>query len=113
NWESSQFNKSIYFGILYKSTVEGRIELTKGIIAGKDENSNSPYVRSRNLNYKSKIFEASFVGAFHPLTLRNTETLPVLSPYIMAGVGVFSFYPSTLYNGEWLPLRRMNTEGQT
>lgn len=113
HWLSSQFNKSMYVGILYKNTLEGRIEITKGNIAGKDANSNSAWIRSRNLSYKSKIFEAAFIGAFHPLMLRNTETLPLLSPYIMAGVGIFSFYPRTLYNGEWLPLRQMNTEGQT
>jgi hypothetical protein len=113
NWKSAKTNASIYFGILYKSTFEGRIELTKGTIAGDDANSNSPYVRSRNLNFKSKIFEAAFIGTFHPLMLRNTETLPLLSPYVMAGLGVFSFYPKTLYEGQWLPLRRMNTEGQT
>lgn len=113
NWKSVHTNTSIYFGILYKSIFEGRIELTKGTIAGDDANSNSAYIRSRNLNYKSKLFEGSFIAGFHPLMLRNTETLPLLSPYIMAGVGVFSFYPRTLYNGEWIALRPMNTEGQT
>lgn len=113
DWKSSHTNKSIYFGVLYKSLLEGRMELTKGTIEGKDANSNSAYVRSKNFNYKSKIFELSFVGAFHPLTLFSTEQLPLLSPYILAGVGIFSFYPTTYYNGEWLPLRRMNTEGQT
>ncbi|MCW3114757.1 MAG: hypothetical protein JWR18_3153 [Segetibacter sp.] len=110
---ASKSNFSAHFGILYKGTFEGRIQLTKGTIAGDDANSNSAYVRSRNLNYKSKIFEAAFVGAFHPLMLRNTETLPLLSPYVMAGLGIFSFFPQTLYEGQWVPLRRMNTEGQT
>lgn len=111
--KSMHLNESVYVGVLYKSTFEGRIEFTKGTIAGNDATSNSAYVRSRNLNYRSSIFEGSFIASFHPLMLRNTETLPLLSPYIMAGVGVFSFYPKTLYNGEWIALRKLNTEGQT
>lgn len=113
NWKSSHTNISIYAGVLYKSTVEARIELTKGTVAGDDANSNSPYVRSRNINYKSKVFEASLIAGFHPLMLRNTETLPVISPYIMTGLGVFSYDPKTLYDGEWIGLRSMHTEGQT
>lgn len=113
NWKSAKTNASVFFGVMYKSTFEGRLEITKGTIAGDDANSNSPYVNSRNLNYKTTVLEAAFIGAFHPLMLRNTETLPLLSPYVMVGLGVFSFYPKTLYNGQWLPLRRMNTEGQT
>jgi hypothetical protein len=113
DWKSSQLNYSIYFGILYKSIVEGRVELTRGKIAGADANSNSPFVRSRNLSYKSSIWEASLIATFHPLLLLNTEHLPAFSPYIMAGASVFSFYPKALYNGEWVPLRKMNTEGQT
>lgn len=113
HFNASKTNFSAHFAILYKSIIEGRIQLTRGTIAGDDANSNSAYVRSRNLNYKSRIFEAAFVGAFHPLMLRNTETLPLLSPYVMAGLGIFSFFPQTLYDGEWVPLRRMNTEGQT
>jgi hypothetical protein len=113
NLGSSKTNMSVFFGIMYKSTFEGRIEVTKGSIAGNDANSNSPYVNSRNLNYRSKIFEAAFIGTIHPLMFRNTETLPLFSPYVMAGLGIFSFYPQTDYNGTLIPLRRMNTEGQT
>lgn len=113
NWGSSKTNMSVFFGIMYKSTFEGRIEVTKGKISGNDANSNSPYVNSRNLNYSSNIFEAAFIGTIHPLMLRNTETLPLLSPYVMAGLGIFSFFPKTDYNGTLIPLRRMNTEGQT
>jgi hypothetical protein len=112
DWKSTQLNTGIYFAAMYKSIVEGRAELTYGAIAGKDANSDSRFVQSRNLNYKSKIFELSLVTAFHPIMLFNTETLPVVSPYIMLGVGVFSYYPKTLYNDEWIPLRKMNTEGQ-
>lgn len=113
NWKSSKLNKSLYVSVLYKNTVEARLEITKGMVAGDDANSNSAYVRSRNINFHSRIFEASLTGALHPLMLRNTETIPLLSPYIVAGVGVFTYNPKTLYAGETISLRDMHTEGQT
>lgn len=113
DWKSSKMCASIYWGVLYQSTYEARAELTLGGILGSDARGNSRYVKSRNLSYKSKIFELSVIGAFHPLSLFYTEYLPAFSPYIMAGVGIFSFNPQTYYKNGWVKLRRMNTEGQT
>ncbi|MDB5192858.1 MAG: hypothetical protein JWQ96_2421 [Segetibacter sp.] len=112
DWKSTKLSYSIYGALLYKSTYEARLEITKGKVAGKDANSNSAYVRSRNLSYKSNIWEVSLVGSLHPVMLFNTESLPSFSPYVLAGVSVFSFKPQAEYNGEWVDLRPLNTEGQ-
>jgi hypothetical protein len=98
--------------MIYKNVAEARIELTKGKIAGKDENSNSAFVRSRNLNYRTKITEASLVATFHPVAFFSKEYLPLFSPYILGGMSAFSFKPQTLYNDQWLDLRPQRTEGQ-
>lgn len=113
DFKSLKLNYSGYVSILYKGVVEGRIEFTKGAIAGNDANSNAQNVRTRNLNYKSKMTELSLTAAVHPLILMNNETLPLFSPYVMAGVAAFTFNPQTLYKGEWIDLRSMNTEGQS
>jgi hypothetical protein len=112
DWKSSKLNMGIYFAAMYKSTVEGRAELTYGAISGDDTRSNSRYVQTRNLSFKSKIFELSLTAALHPILLFNDETLPMVSPYIIAGVGLFSYYPKTEFEGETIALRRWNTEGQ-
>lgn len=112
DWKSTLSNGSLYFAVLYRNMVEGRIELTRGKIQGYDANSNSAYIRSRNLSYRSNIYEASLTAAVHPLTLINADNIPVISPYLVGGVGVFSFYPKTMYNDRLIPLRWMNTEGE-
>ena len=112
DWKSAKPNIGLHCTFMYKSTFEGRLQLTKGLIAGKDANSNSNYVKQRNLSYKSNIFELSLTAAVHPVMLLNIDYLPAVSPYIIAGIGVFSFYPKAQYKGEWVSLRAQNTEGQ-
>lgn len=112
DWKSVKLNAGVYCAIMYKSIVEGRVQLTKGTIAGNDANSNSNFVKSRNLSFKSNIFELSITGSFHPIMLLDLEYLPMISPYLTAGIGIFSFNPTTVYKGETYKLRRMNTEGQ-
>lgn len=112
DWKSSKPNIGIHCTFMYKSTFEGRLQLTKGTIAGNDANSNSNFVKQRNLSYKSNIFELSLTAAIHPIMLLNIDYLPAISPYILAGIGIFSFYPKAQYKGEWVPLRAQNTEGQ-
>ena len=113
DWKSAQLSAGIYASATYKYLYEARIELTKGTVAGNDANSNSTYVKARNIKFKSSLFEASFIGALYPLMFLNTESLPAFSPYLMAGVGVFSFYPKGYYDGKWYSLRRLHTEGET
>ena len=112
DWKSAKLNAGIHCTFMYQSTFEGRLQLTKGIVAGKDANSNSNYVKQRNLNYKSNIFELSLTAAIHPIMFLNLDYLPAISPYVIAGFGIFSFYPKAQYKGEWIPLRAVNTEGQ-
>lgn len=105
-------NVGLYGAVMYKSIVEGRLQLVRGGIAGNDANSNTKSVINRNLSFSSTITELSLTASFHPVLLLNIDYLPALSPYLSAGVGIFSFNPSTIYKGEKIALRRMNTEGQ-
>lgn len=110
--KSTKTNSSIYIGILYQNIVGARIEYTRGNVAGADRNSNVDYYKTRNLSYKSYIHELSLIGEFHPLMLKSYDNLPKYSPYIMAGIGFFSFNPQTLYKGKWVDLQPLHTEGQ-
>ncbi|MDQ6814798.1 MAG: DUF6089 family protein, partial [Bacteroidota bacterium] len=107
-----QKNFGLYVGASYKGIVEGRIEFTKGAIAGDDKNSNNAWIRNRNLSFRSNIFELSALGAIHPLALLNIQTPLAISPYLLTGIAYFSFYPKTFYNGQWIALRPLRTEGQ-
>lgn len=107
--KSAKTNTSIYIGFMYQSVVGARIEYTFGTVAAADSNGSYKF---RNTNFRSDIKEVSIIGEFHPLMLKFHEYAPRLSPYIAAGIGVFTFNPQTYYKGSWVDLKPLSTEGQ-
>ncbi len=108
-WKTSQLNASFYVTAMYQQLVGLRIEATWGGVAGADSLGEDP---NRNLSFRSAINEIAAVGEFHPLMLRYREMAPMFSPYITLGLGWFSFNPQTFYNGRWVDLQPLRTEGQ-
>ncbi|HEX8277789.1 MAG TPA: DUF6089 family protein, partial [Segetibacter sp.] len=71
------------------------------------------YKRNRNLSFKSNITEVALLFDFRPLILFELEPKKwAPEPYITAGIGWFSFNPQTQYNGRWVDLKPLHTEGQ-
>jgi hypothetical protein len=70
----------------------------------------------RNLSFRSKISDIHVGVEFHPLMvmrpISDESGPPLFSPYIHAGVGIFSFDPKAELNGQWHSLQPLRTEGQ-
>lgn len=67
----------------------------------------------RNLSFRTDVAEVAVSGEFHilryePFNLRKMRW----TPYVSAGVGGIYFNPKTEYNGEWISLQPIGTEGQ-
>ena len=111
---------SIYFSGAYRNALVLRTEAVWGIVKASDrllekikDNSGSRY--ERNLSFRSSIFEVSLVAEIHPRYFkhyRNNEKLPRISPYLLGGIGYFAFNPQANYDGNWIDLRPLSTEGQ-
>ena len=111
DYKSTKANGGIYVGALYQNLIGGRLEITYGSVSGTDS-TGSPDRKVRNLSYRSDIREIAVLGEFHPLTLTNWETLPAISPYLLGGIGWFSFNTQTTYKGQLVDLQPLNTAGQ-
>jgi hypothetical protein len=80
-------------------------------ITGKSVNARSKTVR--NLSFRSTISEISVLVEFHPLLLKHYANYPpLLSPYLVAGVGIFSFNPQAMLQNRYIDLHPLHTEGQ-
>ena len=101
----------LYAGILYRNIIGARLELTWGSVTASDANGKEIGVRQRNLSFSSDINEISLLAEFHPLNLSSSFHFPV-SPYLLAGVGNFSFNPKTELNGAIVLLHSLHTEGE-
>lgn len=121
NIGNNQFNGSVYFSAIYKEAVGLRVEGTYGHVKAFDSilksvQSTTPRY-NRNLSFTSKISELSVVAEFYPLFifinwLSRDDYPPNYSPYLLAGVGYFSFNPQTVLNGKQVDLQPLSTEGQ-
>jgi len=113
-----------YLTFLYRNSLGIRMEANFGNVMANDNVLNSVPVTdisnaryNRNLNFKSKITEFSLLAELYPtnllLNLDSREaSLPVFSPYLLGGIGYYSFNPQGELNGKLIDLQPLRTEGQ-
>ncbi len=82
-----------------------------GQISGSDINSGNASTLSRNLDFRSPIYEIAAMGEFNvtPYAIRNNQGAAL---YLTAGVAGFYFNPQAQFNVEWFDLQPLGTEGQ-
>jgi hypothetical protein len=114
---------SVSLTAMYNYMFALRLEATFGTVSAEDKVlakvAPSTYGRyERNLSFKSKITDFMLGLEIHPLYIINgynqdeEKEPPLFSPYILAGVGFFSFKPQAKLAGKWVDLQPLSTEGQ-
>lgn len=118
----SHFSGGIFFNAIYQNAVAMRLEATFGKISANDnvlkgvtDIAKERY--NRNLNFTSNISEIALVFELHPLYIfidwpSKENPPPRASPYLLGGVGYFSFNPQTKLGGKVIDLQSLHTEGQ-
>ncbi len=89
-----------------------RAQASYGFLRGDDSKALNNYQRVRNLHFTSHTFDFSAVYEFNFLPLFHGTYTDVFSPYLSAGLSIFSFNPRAKYNGQWVRLAPLTTEGQ-
>jgi hypothetical protein len=123
NLGDTRFNGSVYLSATYKESVALRLEGTFGTVSAYDSilskvASSTSGRYERNLSFKSKIAEISLLAEFYPFFIfgnyMGRDVVPPLwSPYLIGGVGLFSFNPQAkARNGQYVDLQPLSTEGQ-
>lgn len=107
DWKCTRACYGISLGFLYQYAIGARVEATFGKVNGADSllKGNAIQRYQRNLHFRSKITEVSLLAEFHPIPRR-------ISPYILAGVGLFTFNPEARLGEKWIALQPLRTEGR-
>lgn len=97
------FNESVAVYVSYVYTT----------LSGDDKNAvDNEWRKNRNLQFRSPIYE---YGILAELNLRNVIT-PQKNykwfPYVVTGLNYYRFNPQALYQGQWIDLQPLGTEGQ-
>lgn len=125
DFEISQTKFAITAG--YKYTLYKKLHLrgnfTYATLAGNDNTTEEPFRMNRNLHFRSRIFELSALLEFEvPIRLKKGHIYDIKgvqgwknggsSLYFFVGLGGMHFNPQAEFNGEWIDLRPLRTEGQ-
>jgi hypothetical protein len=97
--------------------------LNIGMLKGNDALTNEVVRNSRNLQFRTMIYEYSqrleFIlfanekfGARYRIPGRNAAKNRNERVYLFTGAGICYFNPEAQYNGSWVKLDPLNTEGQ-
>jgi hypothetical protein len=121
NIGKTNFAGSIYLSAMYQYMFALRLEATFGQVTADDkvlaDVASSTYGRyERNLNFKSKITDFMLALEIHPLYIfsgkNEDKAPPSFSPYLLGGIGFFSFKPQTKLGDKTVDLQPLSTEGQ-
>ena len=84
----------------------------KGTLEANDRSSQKENIRERNLSFKSDLMEFSLIPEFNILPFSPSKKEQVFAPYVGVGLGLIVFNPRTKYEGKWIDLQEVGTEGQ-
>lgn len=111
-----------YLSLLYRYAYGLRLEGTYGNVSANDNvlvgiNDEAKERYNRNLSFRSTITELSAIVELHPTHIfidwpSRDDFPPRYSPYLLGGIGYFSFNPQTKLNNRFIDLQPLSTEGQ-
>lgn len=121
--ETSMFRPAVHLEYRYRIArsivIKGGVHY--GVIAGNDALTEEPFRKNRNIHFKSNIFEFSIKGEFNIYEIQPGSRYKLLGVktkpkggvlYGFVGVGMTYYNPKANYDGEWVELRPLGTEGQ-
>lgn len=88
-----------------------RSSMSLGRVKGDD--ANFAFNKSRNLSFRSNIFEIASVLEFNFLPFGREILTKDFTSYVFLGLGFFKYNPKAQFNGKWTELQAIGTEGQT
>ena len=97
----------VYFRYNALKALSFRLGFVQARVSGDDASSIYSY---RNLSFRSDISELYLVGEWRPFQMKGSSF--IASPYLFGGINVYRFNPQAEFEGQWVDLQPLGTEGQ-
>lgn len=115
NPDYSLSDPGLSFGLKARRNFNYRVCVAMGLdygrIGGSDENAVNAFERSRNLSFKSNVYDLNFTMEFNFFPYVHGSSDFYYTPYLFGGFSMFRFNPKAELDGETYTLRDYNTEG--
>ncbi len=119
DFPSTKYNIGLGYSYRLFKKISLKYQFRYASLTGFDSNSKNAINLNRNLHFKSNIFENSlemmfyFIGGKHQLSsVLSGNFMKQISAYFLIGTGAFYYNPKAEYDGNWIELRPLKTEGQ-
>ena len=89
-----------------------KVSYYSGSLSGNDALYDQPFRVKRNLHFETAINEVAVMGEMNITGFQPHRHKNLLSPYVFAGIGLFHFNPKANFEGNWVELQPLGTEGQ-
>lgn len=101
------------FGGLIRLNLDNRWSARFNFLTGRvaADDAISQANETRNLRFRSSITEISIIGEFNFLEYFTGSKKNFFSPYLFLGPAYFTFNPKAPYDGSYIELRGLGTEG--
>lgn len=103
------------YGLMYRMDLNSRFAVRiaghYGKISGYSEN-NKPSLRYKNLSFESPLTDIEMGLEINFLEYQAGSKNHRFTPFIFTGISVFKFNPKTYFQGKWIELQPLGTEGQ-
>lgn len=118
--ESNRPTIQITYGYRLSGMIHASLNLSYGVLRGDDAFTTETYRNGRNLHFKTSFFETSLITRLDMFgsSAKKSKSGGINKKksganfYLLGGIGVMFFNPKALYNGNWLNLQELGTEGQ-
>jgi hypothetical protein len=112
----TRWNETVYIRYRFNPKISTRLAFNYLRIEGDDKLTINPARKYRNLSFRNDIYDVESTFHFHfynsdkPMGI-YTRTNIYFTAYIFAGIGAFYHNPKTMYQGSWIALQPVRTEG--
>jgi hypothetical protein len=110
------FMPSFAGGLVFKHNYNARwawrISATYGHVQADDSRSEVPAQIQRNLSFRSQVIEFSPMLEFNFFPYEVGNINRPATPYLFGGFALFRFNPKAEFQGDWVALQPLGTEGQ-
>jgi hypothetical protein len=89
-----------------------KLSANYGMVRADDADSKNSFERARNLSFRSILLDGTGQLEFNFLPYDHGHRENWFTPYMFGGITAFYFNPQAKYNGDWVDLRTLGTEGQ-
>jgi len=113
NLKTSMGKLHAAFGAFGRYNINNYFSAKLGLTYGTMSADDAKEGRNRNLSFRSNFLEFAVTGEWNILGYQPYGLERVFTPYLYLGVGFVHFNPRAQYEGEWVELRPLGTEGQS